>query len=165
MLQAAASSESQAVLFEIAATLSELCMFHGLLRGETPTNDMVTTTRRLWARWSNHGKTVTRVGDEENAVAAPVEVLPVDTPQIFCSDAIILLSVSEASTLVSGTAASFFLRRNISGGPGSGPVSLYLAVVNFVIQLLGEVVAADGIVGMLARRNKSQGFMIDPVSD
>jgi hypothetical protein len=166
MIQGAAISATQALLFETAAAFAELTTFDGLLRGKTPFQETKESLQVLMSCCSAGDRSATRVEDE-NMIQQNIEhqITNDEEPKLlFCSDAVILLSVSEGSTLVSVTAVSYVMRRNIGGGPGAGPINAALVWTNLAIMLVGELVVTDGIMGLLARRFKTR-YKLDPANE
>ena len=80
---------------------------------------------------------------------------------MFCSDAIILLSIGEAAALCICTAEVLLGRINLGASPGSARKSPALIWVNFAIMIFGELVVTDGIVEWLARTFRKR-YVIAP---
>ena len=152
-LQSSAESVGQSLMFELFATGAEILMMDTLLRGLTPLQSKRRTIACICMTDCNKGKRPGKDGKEltkrdENRIA-------------FCSDAIIISSLGEASALIVSTAETILSRVSLGAIPGSPRKALGLIWANFIIMLFGELVVTDSLIGWMARRFTSR-YVIDP---
>ena len=152
-LQSSAESVGQSLMFELFATGAEILMMDTLLRGLTPLQSKRRTIACICMTDCNKGKRPGKDGKEltkrdENRIA-------------FCSDAVIISSLGEASALIVSTAETILSRVSLGAIPGSPRKALGLIWANFIIMLLGELVVTDGLIGWMARRFTSR-YVINP---
>ena len=141
-MQSSAENVMQATAFELFATGAEVLTLDGMLKGLTPIQEIRTT---LTCSKPDDAATGELTGDRV----------------VFCSDAIIMLTVSEAAALVICSAEVLLGRVNLGSVPGAPRKAASLIWSNFAIMLFGELVITDGIVEWLARTFKGR-YVIDP---
>ena len=185
-MQTAASSPSEAIIFELAATVSEMLMADVLLQGDTPLDFLVDLVRgcramccrkqKIRVRPINSGTTTIATGD----AAGPAEPSVLDVSlhvgtkgaeaveairahrefkRKFLTNSIMMLGIMEACSIFITTAFSKIYGINF-GPAGSPKVTDFLLFFNLAVMVFGEVVLTDGIVAYLSSIWKDR-YIID----
>ena len=174
-MQTAASSPSEAIIFELAATLSELSMADVLLQSDTPLDFLVDLVRGCRAMCCRKQKTRVRPINSSTSTldtgdaAGPAEPSVLDVSlhvgtkgaeaveairahrefkRKFVSASMLMLGVMEACSIFITTAFSKI--NGINFGPAGPRVTDFLLFFNLAVMVFGEVVLTDGIVAYLS---------------
>jgi hypothetical protein len=145
LMQSSAVDITEVLAFEAFSVVSELATLDGLLKGMTPVKWVRNVVRNTLVIETANQLPTRR---DENRLA-------------FCSDATIVLSVSEAASLVVSCVEVMLSRVNFGAPPGMPNKSSSLLMINLGVMLFGELVVTDGIAEWVARTFKSR-YLIDP---
>jgi hypothetical protein len=164
ILQTSSRSLYESITFEIAATLAELMLMDGLLRGVTPVQELRNLLRKAKNTRDAAIAPEPEGGGDSGVGRSITRSEGRNLKEIFCADAVIILSVSEGASLVVATAIASLSRSNMSGEPGGGQVDAVMLWANFAVMVIGEFVVTDGLVGHFARTMVNR-YKIDPANE
>ena len=115
VMQGSAEGIGESLIFEFAGTISELIMFDSLLRGHTPIEDSLKTLKTLVGGGIKRGPT--KIATYPRAEGTKRQRSTVEQRRVwklrFCETAIILLVLSEGTTLLT----SFYYWLLMNGNP------------------------------------------------
>ncbi|GMI00037.1 hypothetical protein TrVE_jg14292 [Triparma verrucosa] len=156
LVQGSAGSVGESLIFEVAATVSELVTADSLLQGITPWN---ATFEPCWnlLKYICKSRKVQPEGVEMAGQKSKKEDRRKWKVQ-FCETTMHLLMLSETVALLVSSYFWLLMRVN-PGEPGSPAIPVSQTLTNMGIMLFGELVITDGIIGYAS--HKFQRYPVD----
>lgn len=160
MMQGSAIDLTESVVYEISGTISELFMADCLLRGETLANDKVKKVGAMKKKITSFSERSGQIApDPGSEQSEDRDISDQDREneesadrQHFCASALVIMSITEGTSIFASSA--FWMILNVApGGPGSSSIPLSQSIVNLAIMLFGELVLTDGIIAYMARHS------------
>ena len=158
-MQGSAADTQTAVIYEVSGLISEWLTVEGLLKGLTPVR---ATEDKLKAKaaWMK-SKVQPEPEHEPTEMSAPEAATEEDkrvearaeSRVRFCVGALLMLNISEATSICISSMFWVVLRLNASA-PGARPLPKAQIAINTFIMVFGEVVITDGAIAWLSSTYK-----------
>ncbi|GMI38261.1 hypothetical protein TeGR_g4275 [Tetraparma gracilis] len=153
LMQGSAENAGTSAYYEAISTVCEIITMHSLMTGRTPFHQLRTRLKVVWRCCCGGGAKKNKVKPEAKGGEGDEDELT-KLRRSFCASAVIMMSIGEATSIIT-SAAFFFLMRVNPASAGSAKIPYSQTTINLLIMIFGEVILSDVIVAYMSNANKS----------
>ncbi|GMI07696.1 hypothetical protein TrVE_jg4977 [Triparma verrucosa] len=154
VMQGSAETLAQSVIYEVAGTIAELFLADSFLKSKTPIVDSVLTAKALFAGCGQSLNKVKPHAPMKRRLTRSLLTGLERWERIFCETCMIMLTIIEASSLLSSSLFWLLLKANPNKA-GSPAIPEAQTITSLGIMLFGELIVTDGAIAYAS--NKFQG--------
>ena len=119
LMQGSAETTGQSIAYEVGGTISELFFADAFLKGITPVQDTLYYIRKVLGNSDPNPKVSPEEGECDGDSPMPRQTSSTSLQHVFCSTAMVMLTVTEATALLSSS--YFWLLMSASPRPPGSP--------------------------------------------